>query len=208
VLDKYNTPISDMAKIFCDIEAIDKDRIKNYYYLLADLYGEKDLRHKSIVLTKLKRCIQNLGDRLGEYISLRYGLNDSVFRAFTEIDESLSKQRIRQLICIAFNTLKQQRNKYDIYYRIELLRLRKSIIEKEINYYESIINNETPIHITLSDFNFSLRTIRALKQNEIITLKQLMSLKPNELATMSGLGLKCANEIWLELHEEEIYQYI
>lgn len=204
----YKTPVVDMAKIFCDSEAIPKDRVKNYYYLIADIFGEKKLLENSIIFNEFKKCIASLEDRSKQYIVMRYGLNDSKFRTLGDIDKNITVERVRQLMLKALSDLKQQKTKYNIYYRIELLKIRREVINNEINFYEKVIDGNATIYLTLDDFNFSTRTINALGRKRITTYEQLIKLSLSDLMSIKNLGIESINEIWLELHGEEIYQYI
>ena len=207
-MNKSNIPVVDMERIFCDYKSIPRGRVANYYMLLSDIFNKKELRENAFVYLELKKCIDEFDERLRNFLALRYGLNDSVIRNLDEIDHSITTERVRQLLNKALFELKKQKTRYNIYYRIELLKIRKELIDKELDYYGKIASGDVTIHLTLKDFNFSTRTVNALGRAKITTYEQLMDMTLEDLLSIRNLGVESVNEIWLELHGEEIYQYI
>jgi len=205
---EYNLSNDEMAKVFCDKAAIPSNLIKNYYYLLADIFGAKNLMENSIIFNELKYCVSILSPREKEYIELRYGLLDSVFRNLNDINHSITTERARQILERGLRDLSLKKNRYNIHYRLEILKSRRENIDKEIEYYENIISSKVPINLTIRDFDLSIRAINALGRSKITTYEQLINLSPYDLLNIRNLGIKSANEIWFELHGEDIYQYI
>ena len=126
----------EMAKIFYDVENVPEKLVKNYYFLLADILQTKTIAHNSIIYSALNDCILKLSKRKQIYLSLRYGLNDSIFRTLEEVDLNVSKERVRQFINCILEDLRKQTTVYYIYERFEWLKAEKDdndITEKLID---------------------------------------------------------------------------
>lgn len=207
-VEKNKLSRRSMANIFYDRDILPSKLVENYYFLVVDLLGTKDIEENTIVLKELKKCISKLDKRSIEYLNLRYGLLDSKFRTLESIHKDVSRERARQILSKAIGILQGQKPRYHIFYRIQLLKSKRDAIDEELNYYQNIVKSNVPVKLTLNDFRFSVRVVNALLRENLTTYEELMGLKPDDIMLIKNLGIKSANEIWLELHGEEIYQYL
>ena len=201
---------SEMKRIFCDSELIPTALLRGYYLLVLDLMETPNIADNSILYKELCSCISKLERKKQDCISLRYGLRDGNVLTFETISKryNITRERIRQIVELASDELRSKKTAYHIPHRIELLKLKKDAIKKEIDKYEAIINNTQSISISLNDFNFSTRAMNALCSQGITTYNELMKLKPEEVFNLRSIGLKTANEIWLKIHGKEITRYL
>ena len=157
-MEKNNTvKTSEMKKIFCDSKLIPETLLGGYYWLVVDLMGTPDITENSIIFKELSSCISKLERQKQDCIYLRYGLHDGNILTFAAISRryNVTRERIRQIVELASDELRSKKTVYHIPHRIGLLKLKKAEIEKEIEKYEAIINDNKSISISLNDFNFS-----------------------------------------------------